>query len=1040
VIYRFGDIELDTTLFELRRRGVPVSVEPQVFDVLTYLIVHRDRVVTKEELLDNVWGDRFVSESALTTRIKTARRAVGDDGQSQHVVRTVHGRGYRFVAPVAELDDAAVVEPEIAVAEVAPPAPVVSEPPAEPSITPPEPVVNVFSAVGDAPHVVSWPLLGRSDEIEAIAAAFQDPRAGGVLLTGGAGVGKTRLADECLRLAAEAGLPVARIAGHPETKRLPLAALAHLLPSEVTRPSGPEGELDRALLFHRARAALQEVKEGRRWVVMVDDVDQLDELSRALLVSLVHTRTCFVVGTIRTTGSNDDDVRTLVKETHLRRLEPSPLAADTVEALLHRVLGSPIADDSLEQLVAAATGNPGVLRQLVESARDAGNLVERDGVWHLTRPLVHASPTFELLVAERLAGLRQDEREVVELLAVAGELGLDLLERMAGGAILEELERRGLLMVTRNAQRIEVSLSHPLFGEVINMQLPAVRGRRIRRTLADAVSADGARRRGDRVRVVAWSLEGGGHVDVCLLAEAARLALVEGDEAMAERILAQAPEGDRTPEIIQLVAELRFRRGQTHEVEELLASIDNDELDDQARAQVARRRATNLFFGQGDYSGAVALLDSTHEVLSDTVERDGVEAYIVLLQAMGGEVCDALARSDGIGPMSSDIAQLDLLRGRGLALAVAGRGEEALPLLAEAHKLHDAMSADLRRPGLSLVLFAEVLTLGELGRMDAARAGVAKAREKRIPAMRDWMLLAEARLDLSVGRPADQRGQLIALVRNSRGLGLGATERWALALVASGKLLEGDREGARVDLDRVAELEVGERGLFHTDIDRAHAWLAAERAGLPTARELLRVAADDARRLGKYAMEAALLHDIARFGDAESVVDRLAQLAARCQGNLVRARAAHAAGIASGDPALLDRAAALFEQCGFPLLAAEARVDQADALARRGDQRGATAARNRSAAIRDTLPGWVITPTLSRSAALEPLSDREHEVALLAGQGMSSRDIAERLFVSTRTVDNHLQHIYAKLGVSGRDQLVAALRTSAPRRDERDPR
>ena len=63
MIYRFGDTELDTTLFELRRRGVPVPVEPQVFDVLTYLLVHHDRVVTKEELLDNVWGDRFVSES-----------------------------------------------------------------------------------------------------------------------------------------------------------------------------------------------------------------------------------------------------------------------------------------------------------------------------------------------------------------------------------------------------------------------------------------------------------------------------------------------------------------------------------------------------------------------------------------------------------------------------------------------------------------------------------------------------------------------------------------------------------------------------------------------------------------------------------------------------------------------------------------------------------------------------------------------------------------------------------------------------------------
>ena len=157
-----------------------------------------------------------------------------------------------------------------------------------------------------------------------------------------------------------------RVEGHPETKRLPLAALAHLLPPEVTRPSGPEGELDRALLFYRARAALEQGEEGRRWVVMVDDIDHLDDLSRALLVSLVHARTAFIVCTIRATGHNDDEVRTLVNDSHLRRLEPTPLAPDTVEALLHRVFGAPIAEDSLEQLVDAATGNPGVLRQLVE--------------------------------------------------------------------------------------------------------------------------------------------------------------------------------------------------------------------------------------------------------------------------------------------------------------------------------------------------------------------------------------------------------------------------------------------------------------------------------------------------------------------------------------------------------------------------------------------------------------------------------------------------------------------------------------------------
>ena len=109
-IVRFGDHELDLDRFELRSGAGPVPVEPQVFDVLAFLVEHRDRVVTKEELLDEVWGDRFVSESALTSRIKAARRAVGDTGRAQRVIRTVHGRGYRFVA---ELDgeDTAPAEP-----------------------------------------------------------------------------------------------------------------------------------------------------------------------------------------------------------------------------------------------------------------------------------------------------------------------------------------------------------------------------------------------------------------------------------------------------------------------------------------------------------------------------------------------------------------------------------------------------------------------------------------------------------------------------------------------------------------------------------------------------------------------------------------------------------------------------------------------------------------------------------------------------------------------------------------------------------------
>src|SRR6476661_4543593 len=97
---RFAGFELEPAAHELRGPDGRVHLEQQVFDVLCHLLAHRDRVVTKHELLDEVWGSRFVSESALTSRIKSARQAVGDDGDRQNVIRTVHGKGYEFVAPV----------------------------------------------------------------------------------------------------------------------------------------------------------------------------------------------------------------------------------------------------------------------------------------------------------------------------------------------------------------------------------------------------------------------------------------------------------------------------------------------------------------------------------------------------------------------------------------------------------------------------------------------------------------------------------------------------------------------------------------------------------------------------------------------------------------------------------------------------------------------------------------------------------------------------------------------------------------------------
>ncbi len=101
MIYAFGDYELAPQRYELRCRGAVRLLEPQVLELLCYLIHHRDRVVTKAELIERLWPTSFVSDATLHQRLSAARRAVGDSGRAQHTIQTIRGRGYRFIAPVA---------------------------------------------------------------------------------------------------------------------------------------------------------------------------------------------------------------------------------------------------------------------------------------------------------------------------------------------------------------------------------------------------------------------------------------------------------------------------------------------------------------------------------------------------------------------------------------------------------------------------------------------------------------------------------------------------------------------------------------------------------------------------------------------------------------------------------------------------------------------------------------------------------------------------------------------------------------------------
>ena len=143
MIFRFAPFELDVARVELRQDGRPVALEPQVFALLAFLVEHRDRLVSRDEIFEKVWDGRIVSDSALTSRVKSARRTLGDDGKSQRFIKTVHGQGFRFVADVqVEREDGPIVGTD---GQDDPMATSAAEPGGRPSIA-----VLPFRVIGDA--------------------------------------------------------------------------------------------------------------------------------------------------------------------------------------------------------------------------------------------------------------------------------------------------------------------------------------------------------------------------------------------------------------------------------------------------------------------------------------------------------------------------------------------------------------------------------------------------------------------------------------------------------------------------------------------------------------------------------------------------------------------------------------------------------------------------------------------------------------------------------------------------------------------------
>jgi DNA-binding winged helix-turn-helix (wHTH) protein len=887
VVIRFGQCVIDLDRMEIELGGVPQPVQPQVFEVIAYLVAHRDRVVSKEELLDNVWGDRFVGESALTSRIKSARQALGDSGAAQLVIRTVHGRGYRFVAVVDQPD----------------------RPQLRPAAARDLPAAPPRAAGG-------WPLVGCFEVLERLVALPVDPACHGAAVCGPPGAGATRVAREAYREWVRLGHLAAYLAPAPAMATIPLAALARLVPDEafdLDAASGGEG-VAQATLFRRATRAISELADGTRLIVVVDGADRLDELSRAVLTALMEAGVVFGAFTMRaaqTFGPN------------MVRIDLPALSDAEIDAALFRALGGPIERALRDSLQQASRGRPGLLRDVVEASRGAGAIVEEAGVWRLCGPLVSSRS-----VEWPVSGLSDAAHQAAELIALAGALGVDHAEHIAGAAAVAELDRVGLLAVGGSPTERTVMFADPLQAGAAVAAIGPIRERAAKSALVTELLASG--RPADLASALQWAAEIGHDTAAVDALGAAQRAMTDGDDVAAERLVRHLAriQPELGPYLDILEGELALRGHQYERAERRLAAIDRTQLDGVSAAWVVRRLGFLRMQVAGEYRASQTWLAEQER------QADGSAAQLIAGQravhaVLLGNADEALEIVTRLGPTARGWRRVELEIAHAGALLLLGELAAAEQMVAHCDALlaaGEVAAGDAAVPAeATTALRIEVLVAS--GRLDLALEVARPILGRR--GSTNWTAVEAAAVELAAGRPRAARELIRPSVELSQVLG---EHNLAQALAFQGMVFAalGQYDAARHVVDDLADRFERLEGGVRWTVVRALCRLTHDLGEPPTYVERALAEADLAEAAGarfpaaQLLMTAAVCHPDPRR--ASGVGERLSGLAGGFIGPLWPIHLAHVTAIADGRP--LDAIADQYRRLGYIAWAALAAGDR----------------------------------------------------------------------------------------------------------------
>lgn len=863
---------------------------------------------------------------------------------------------------------------------------------------------------------LTWPLVGRGEETRFIDAAISDAGVSGVVISGAAGVGKSRIAREALVGAAAGGCKVRWVVGTSCGRGIPLGALSSW--------PGLAGD-DSLQLVCGVINSLTAASSAAAVVVGVDDPHLLDDLSMFVLNQVVQRGVAKVLLTIRDDELIPVAIQELWKLGEFERVELLPLPMEATSALLSATLNGSVDPHTARSLWRLTEGNTLYLRHIVEQAVADGHLKNRNGFWQWVGDPVVPHGLVEL-VETRMGALPDAVGAVVDALAIGEPIELGTLRCIVDPDAVEDADLRGLIRLDELGGRLEVRLAHPLYGEVRRTRAAPTRLRRLRGFLAaELADADG----GD-VRVLvrrgALSLDSDLEPDAELLIRAAQGAIAMADLTLADRLAAAAARAGGGARAVFLRAHALSWLGRGGDAEHLLAEVKVAELTDEERARITYLRASNLLWALADPVRAKEVIDEGAAAVASESARRSIDAVSAVYWFAMDQPDEAMAAAKNLV-----LEELPPIVGAEMAWALAsihgdaGRTAEAVAAAEAGYAIAIRCSdAPHMRFNIADSHVGALVLAGRIGEAvevaewaEGQAADLPGTAHLLGPAIAGRAALGAGRLEEACGL-LDQAAGALNATGHEQGWGYRYGIPRATAVAMRGRWEE--------SADVLERLETVPRPFRRLGYEKALAlaWVAAGQGAVSEAIAILTSAAEMAAVHGRSAAEVLCLQTSAQFGD-RSCGPRLRELKERVEGPRVGVAGRFTQALESGDGTELAAASKGFEEIGDRIAAVEAAA-QASMAYRSQDLRGsALGCVARAEGLAQQCGSD--TPMLRQAREPLPLTDREREIVLLIGHGLTNRDVAERLTLSTRTVEGHIYRAMSKTGTTSREELAALL-------------